>query len=253
MPSRQEICSYLSDLFAACKHQDHSNNGLQVEGQSDIRKIAFAVDACQLVFDLAVERQAQMLIVHHGISWGGGIKRITACHSRRLKTLLGAGLSLVAYHLPLDAHPEIGNNAVLAKLLGVNERQPFFAYDGEAIGFCGTLSHPATLEALAHILERDLLGNCLLLPATENPSITRLGIVSGGGADAIDECAQLGLDCLITGEVAHQHVHYARELGISVIAGGHYATETTGIKALQKRISEQFPVACEFIDCPTGL
>ena len=149
MITRQEICLYLADLFAGCRHRDDSNNGLQVEGQQEIRKIAFAVDACQAVFDQAVQREAQMLIVHHGISWGGGIKRITSCHSRQLKTLLSADLSLVAYHLPLDAHPEIGNNAVLANLLDLQDRKPFFEYDGEAIGFCGILPQPTNDTTLA--------------------------------------------------------------------------------------------------------
>jgi dinuclear metal center YbgI/SA1388 family protein len=253
MITRQEICLYLADLFASCRHRDDSNNGLQVEGQQEIRKIAFAVDACQAAFDQAVQREAQMLIVHHGISWGGGIKRITSCHSRRLKTLLSADLSLVAYHLPLDAHPEIGNNAVLANQLNLQERKPFFEYDGEPIGFCGALPQPTNDTTLAQILERELGGRCLILPAENNHRITRVGIVSGAGASAIEDCAKLELDCLVTGEVTHQYVHVARELGITVIAGGHYATETTGVKALEQRIASTFPVSCEFIDCPTGL
>lgn len=253
MTTRQEICCYLNRLFAGCRHQDHSNNGLQVEGLQEISKIVFAVDACQAVFDQAVQREAQMLMVHHGISWGGGIKRITACHSRRLKTLLCADISLIAYHLPLDAHPETGNNAILANLLELQERQPFFEYDGEPIGFCGKLPHAANAQKLAQTLEQELAGRCLILTAKENHCISRIGIVSGGGADAIEDCAKLGLDCLITGEITHQYVHVARELGITVIAGGHYATETTGIKALQQRIAKDFQVSCEFIDCPTGL
>lgn len=253
MITRQDLCMYLTDLFADCRHQDHSNNGLQVEGQQKIRKIAFAVDACQAVFDQAVQREAQMLIVHHGISWGGGIKRITTCHSRRLKTLFSADISLIAYHLPLDAHPEIGNNAVLANLLDLQGREPFFEYDGEPIGFCGILPRATNVTTLAQLLERELGGRCLILPGKNKHRLVRVGIVSGGGADAIEDCAKLELDCLITGEVTHQYVHLARELGITVIAGGHYATETTGIKALQQCIAEYFKVSCEFIDYPTGL
>ena len=253
MVTTQEICLYLQDLFVGSRHKDHSNNGLQVEGRQEIEKIVFAVDACQAVFEQALSRGAQMLIVHHGISWGGGIKRITTHHAQRLKTLLSNDISLLAYHLPLDAHPEIGNNAILADLFDLQERQPFFEYDGEPIGFQGRLPRTLAATELAQTLEQELSGQCLILPAEDNHRIKSAGIVSGGGADAIEDCARLGLDCLVTGEITHQYVHTARELGITVIAGGHYATETTGIKALQQRIDKDFQVACEFIDCPTGL
>jgi dinuclear metal center YbgI/SA1388 family protein len=253
MTTAQEVCLYLQELFAGSQHRDHSNNGLQVEGRQDIDKIVFAVDACQAVFEQTLCREAQMLIVHHGISWGGGIKRITTHHAQRLRTLLKHDISLLAYHLPLDAHPEIGNNAILADLLDVQERQTFFEYDGQPIGFQGRLPHTVAATELAQTLEQKLGGQCLILPAANNHRIQSVGIVSGGGADAIEDCARLGLDCLVTGEITHQYVHTARELEITVVAGGHYATETTGVKALQQRISKDFQVICEFIDCPTGL
>ena len=253
MPSRQEICDYVAELFSGCRFQDHSNNGLQVEGKDEVNRIAFAVDACQRVFTQAAAGKFDLLVVHHGMSWGGGIKMVSSYHAERLKTLLCHGISLLAYHLPLDAHPEFGNNAVLADLLGLEQREPFFPYDGDTIGFCGQLPAAQAPAELCARLEKELGGRCLTLPASGNPPIRRLGIVSGGGGSAIEYCQQQHLDCLLTGEIGHQHVHYAWELGITVIAAGHYATETTGIKALQKKIAAAFPVECEFLDCPTGL
>ncbi len=253
MPSRQEICAYVSGLFADCHFQDRSNNGLQVEGKAEVNSIAFAVDACQRVFAQAAAENFDMLMVHHGLSWGGGIKMVTSYNAERLKILLANGISLLAYHLPLDAHPQFGNNAILAELLGITDREPFSPYDGAPIGVCGNLSEAQPPENICALLEKNLGSDCLILPAPGNPPVTRLGIVSGGGADAIEDCRASAVDCLVTGEIAHQHVHYAWELGLTVIAGGHYATETTGIQALQKKIAAAFPIKCKFLDFPTGL
>ena len=252
MVKRQEICDFLDDVFSWLAPRDVSNNGMQVQGNEDVGKIAFAVDACQRVFELAAKRGADMLIVHHGISWGGGLKRITDYHQRRLKTLLDANISLLAYHLPLDAHEEIGNNAVLADMLALSKRKRFFVYDDTQIGYYGELPAPASLAEVAQTLKQQLKCECKLLPGKNGDMVKTLGIVSGAGPDALEECAQLGLDALLTGEIGHQHLHPAWEMGVSIIAAGHYATETTGIKALQKKLRKQFKVKCEFIDWPTG-
>lgn len=252
MVKREEIYSFLNDFFSSRTRQDVSNNGMQVEGNEYVSKIVFAVDACQRVFDIAAERGADMLIVHHGISWGGGMKRITDYHQRRLKTLLKANISLLAYHLPLDAHGEIGNNAILADMLALTDRQYFFMYDGEPIGFYGNLPKACAADTLAQTLKIKLNSECKVLPGKNGDLVRSLGIVSGSGADAFEECAELGLDALLTGEVGHKHVHPAWETGVTIIAAGHYASETTGIKALQEKTQKQFKVECEFIDCPTG-
>lgn len=253
MVNLSDISLFLADIFSECGHTDVSNNGLQVQGSSEVSKILFAVDACQASFDSAVSEGADLLIVHHGISWGGGLKRLSSYHAKRLKTLFNADISLMAFHLPLDAHPEIGNNAVLADMLKLQGRQEFFEYGGGPIAFYGSLETPCDAEEIAAILDAELPTECLILEADNWESLQKIAVVSGGGADALEECAELGLDCLVTGEVLHQHVHLARELGITVIEAGHYASETCGIKKLQEKIAKKFPVECKFVDIPTGL
>lgn len=252
MTSKKELTTYISGLFADQVCHDDSNNGLQVEGKDNIETVAFAVDACQRTFDLAVEAKTDFLFVHHGLSWGGGLPMINGIHARRLGTLLKNDISLMAYHLPLDAHPHLGNNAVLAAMLNLNHRTPFFKYHDLAIGIAGDLGEKTPLREIANVLDNRLDTRCQILPAAGTHSVERIGIVAGGGAGAIEAAAELGLECLVTGEIHHQHVCLAAELGISLVLGGHYATETTGVKALMSLIAVKFPVACRFLDNPTG-
>jgi len=254
MPTLTQVCQFLDDLFKPLACHDHSNNGLQVEGRSDVRTIAFAVDACLLSFQQAAQANADLLVVHHGLSWGHGFQRLTDRNARRFRQLFASGLSLYACHLPLDAHPQYGNNAVLADMLNLQDRKPFFNYDGLDIGFYGTLPKPLTAEDLAVFLNEKLHTNTTIVKAPGAPEtpVTRLGIVSGGGAEAVDDCAKLGLDVLLTGEIGHQDIHSAWENQVTVLAAGHYATETTGVSALKKLLAEKFSVETVFLDIPTG-
>ena len=252
---RNELVSFLDGQFAAIKTADASNNGLQVEGKDEVKAVAFAVDGCQKSFQDAVELGADFVFVHHGISWGGGMKRITGYNAGRVGVLLRNALSLYGMHLPLDAHPVFGNNAVLAGMLGIapEKREGFCYYEGLDIGFGGELPQEKSATELAAFLDQELNTQCRVLDFAERP-IRRVAIVSGGGAFAIDEAAAKGYDCLLTGEIGHQHYHYAREQRLSVIAAGHYATETTGPMAVMRLVREHFPeVRCFFIDNPTGL
>ncbi|MBR4372131.1 MAG: Nif3-like dinuclear metal center hexameric protein, partial [Victivallales bacterium] len=148
-----EIKRFLDETFAGLAPQDFSNNGLQLDaGMTDVRKMAFAVDACQKTFDMAVANGAQLLFVHHGFSWGGGIKYLNGYTGRRVATMMAGGVSLYACHLPLDMHPVHGNNAVLCRMLDLQDVKPFFAYHGENIGFCGRLPKPMELSEIASIL-----------------------------------------------------------------------------------------------------
>lgn len=256
MTTSSEITSFLMRQFADIKVSDFSNNGVQCEGAETVSKAGFAVDACVATFEEASRRGCRYLFCHHGISWGGGIARVTNYNYHRLKTLMDGEMTLFAMHLPLDAHPDLGNNAVLSEMLGIprGERQPFGVFQGSTIGFSGMLPKPLALQDVAGLLDDRLDTQCRIFDFRNAAPIRKVGIVSGGGAGCIDEAARNGIDCLITGEMPHQYYHYAREQGLDVIAGGHYATETTGPRAVMAAVQRQFPeLLCEFIDIPTGL
>lgn len=232
--------------------EDVSNNGLQVEGGEHVERIIFGVDACRGLFDAAVERDADCIFVHHGLSWGGGLKRLTGMTAGRVRPLFENGISLYASHLPLDMHPEVGHNAVLARALEVQGPEPFFDYHGVRIGFGGELAESLPARDLSGRLDQ-FLGSESLIVGDPTRQIGSVGIVSGGGADAVSECAQVGYDCLITGEMKHSEYHTARELDVCVIAAGHYRTETPGVRAVMQWCERRFEVECEFVDLPTGL
>ena len=251
---RAEVTAYLDKLLMPPGAvDDASNNGLQVEGRDMVNRVVFGVDASLALFEAAAAAAADLVVVHHGISWGGGLKRLTGIEAGRLRVLFAAELSLYACHLPLDGHPEVGNNAVIARLLGLPDAVPFAAYGGLEIGRSGRLPEPLFLSVFASRVEEALKAEAVQVLPFGPRTVSRVGIVSGGGADALGDCAALGLDCLLTGEVLHQHVHPAREMGISVIAAGHYRTETTGIRAVMERVEQDLGLECRFVDLPTGL
>ncbi len=246
------LVSYLDNLLRTPQGcDDSSHNGLQVEGRGEVKLALFAVDASLQLFETAAAEGADFVFVHHGISWGGSLRRLTGLHAPRLRTLFGNGISLYASHLPLDAHPEIGHNALIAEMLGMVSPEPFFDYHGLKIGVGGALPAEVPLEELVELVEEKLNTQATVF---ENGGglVASVGIVSGGGADAVEACADAGYDCLITGEAGHVHIHPARELGVAVIAAGHYATEVPGVEAVMARVSNEFKLECRFIDLPTG-
>jgi len=248
-----ELITFYNDIFRGLAPDDYSNNGLQLEASEDITDVAFAVDASLASIEEAAARGAQLLVVHHGISWGAGIKQFDGYIAQRFKTAFTKGVSLFGMHLPLDMHPTLGNNAVLADMFSLEDRQDFFLYHGATIGTAGTLPHPMTAEELA-TMASSLLNTTGKIALDQHRDIKRIGIVSGGGSDAIFDAAKLGVDALFTGEFLHQYYHPAKELGLSVIAGGHYATETTGIRALMFHTAKNFDtIQTTFIDLPTNL
>lgn len=253
MVTRDELVACYDALLAPpVPLRDASNNGLQVQGGDAVARVVFGVDACADLFDEAVAMEADMVVVHHGLSWGDGIPYITGPTAARIGTLLRRGVSLYASHLPLDGHPVVGNNAVIAGKLGVVDGVPFHEYGGFAIGVAGALAEPLSLADLVdHVGER-LEADCRAFPGGAEP-VRGIGIVSGGGASALADCPAARLECLVTGEITHQHVHEAREAGVSVITAGHYRTEVFGVQALMARTQATFPVECAFVDLPTGL
>lgn len=253
MVTRKALTTYLDGLLRLPPGgHDSSNNGLQVEGRAAVRRIVFGVDACLALFECAAKAGADFIVVHHGLSWGDNQRYLTGCRARRLEALFANGISLYASHLPLDAHPDIGHNAVIARRLGLSRVRPFFPYGSMDIGRCGDLPKPLPLHRLKQKVDEALNTETDVLRAG-SPVARRVGVVSGGGADAVEACVQQGCDCLVTGEYGHQHYHAVMELGVNVLAAGHYRSEMPGLEALMARLQARFKVPCEFIDLPTGL
>ena len=247
----RDLVTYLDGYLSIASIQDYPNalNGLQVDGPEDVARIAVAVDATAASIEAAIEAGAGLLIVHHGLFWDGN-RPVTGRRYRRLKALMDARVALYAAHLPLDAHPEVGNNAVLARELGIDARGRFAPFQGAELGVWGELK--ITREALCARLDEVLGGRVKLIPGGPE-RIERVGVVTGGGGGFVAEAAAAGLDALVTGEGSHHTYFDATEGGVNLYYGGHYATETWGVRALAGHLEERFGLPWTFIDQPTGL
>jgi dinuclear metal center YbgI/SA1388 family protein len=248
--ARDEIVAWLDEYLAIADWSDKALNGLQVEGRDEVAKVALAVDAAVATFELAARARADLVIVHHGLFWGVPAP-IVGPLKARIERLLEARISLYAVHLPLDAHAGVGNNAVLARLLELEDREPFGQYEGRAIGFRGRLVEPVEPAILAARVEA-LLGVAPDLLAFGDGPIERVAIVSGDASELIAEAASSGIDAFVTGETSHVAWHAAREHRLHVLFAGHYATETLGVRALGDRLAAEFGVDTVFLDIPTG-
>jgi dinuclear metal center YbgI/SA1388 family protein len=249
MAERKTIVAFLNEYLNIDTIEDVSCNGLQVEGVADVIRVGLAVDASMSVYHKAADLGCQFLLVHHGIIWGG-IKAITGPVYNHLKFLIEHGINLYAAHLPLDLHPEAGNNICLVRLLKLSDVEPFGAYKGIDIGFAGVLPKAATIEQVSGRLKDHLGGTVRCLPF--GPELnTKLGIVSGSGSDCIPEAISRGMDCVITGEPKHENHHTALEGAINVVYCGHYESEQLGVKEVGKILAEHFGVVIKFIDEPT--
>lgn len=249
--SLREIVSYCDRLLRTTEVQDYDGaaNGLQVENSGRITRIAAAVDASLATVRLAAEAKADLLLVHHGLFWGPS-HPWTGKRYELLRMLLEADLAVYSSHLPLDAHPQLGNNAQLCRALGLKKLRPFFLSHGQEIGFRAR----ARIERneLAAALQRATCAEPRVLPG--GPEICRrIGVVTGGAGADLKLAAAAGVDTFITGEGPHWTFALAEELGLNVIYGGHYATETFGVRALAAHLSQRFDVPWIFIDHPTGL
>jgi dinuclear metal center YbgI/SA1388 family protein len=226
---------------------DYCPNGLQVEGRPQVRRIVSGVTASQALLDAALEAEADVLLVHHGYFWKGENPCVTGMKQRRLKTLLLNDISLLAYHLPLDVHPEVGNNVQLAHRLGITIEGPLEPENPRTVGLVGSLSEPVSPRDFAQRV-REVLGREPLL--VEGPQmIRRIGWCTGGGQGYIDQAIAAGVDLYLTGEASEQTFHCARENGISFIAAGHHATERYGVQALGDYLARRFAIEHLFIDC----
>lgn len=226
---------------------DYAPNGLQVEGRAEVKKIITGVTASQALIDYAVEQLADGILVHHGYFWKSESPCIRGMKGKRIKTLLVNQINLYAYHLPLDVHPELGNNAQLAQLLGVENLQPL-EQSAVSIPVFGHLTQPCSATEFAQRIEQKL-GRKPLVCSDNAPELIRtIGICTGGGQGYIDLAAAKGLDAFITGEVSEQTIHSAREQGIHFFAAGHHATERYGIKALGDWLVQEYGFEVEFKD-----
>jgi len=249
--NRDKLVAFLDGYLNVSAYPDKSSNGLQVEGKKEIERVAFAVDTTLKTIERAIKGGRDMLIVHHGMIWGG-LNYITGVHYKRLKALIENGLNLYVAHLPLDAHPEVGNNVGLLKLLGLEPKGPFGEYRGMSIGFYGEFKEPQPIEKVAQIIAEKLDTTVKTYEFGKREILT-VGAVSGAGAFALEEAHRKGIDLLITGEFTHADYLTAVDLPQSVLVAGHYKTETLGVKALMELIRERFGLGVFFIDEPTGL
>lgn len=247
---RDDLVSYLDRYLRIAEIPDSSPNGLQVQGAAQVSRIAYAVDASAQTIRAAGKAGADFLVVHHGLWWGKHVP-ITGTMHARVAGLIRSDLSLYAAHLPLDCHPKVGNNVELARLLGLRVKEPFGEYLGTRVGVIAAAARPIRLTSLCAAVEKKLGARAQVL-ACGPPTVRRVAIVSGGGAMLAEEAARAGCDALLTGETSHAAVHPAREAGISIVFGGHYATETVGLKALQRHVATRFQVPGVFLPAPTG-
>lgn len=244
-----------ADLIAALDHylnsaaiHDYCPNGLQVEGRPRIRRIVSGVTASQALIDAAIEQQADAILVHHGYFWKGESPVVRGMKQRRLKSLLTHDINLIAYHLPLDIHPEVGNNVQLAHKLGLRINGPLEAGNPSSVGLIGELPQPQSSAALASHIEH-VLGRTPMVVDAGKP-IRTLGWCTGGAQNYIDHAIAAGVDAFITGEISEHSTHSALENGLSYFAAGHHATERYGVQALGDWIARTLGIEHQYVECP---
>ena len=247
----RDLQAYLDQYLRVSEVADSAEalNGLQLDHDAEVTRIAAAVDVCLATIDAAADMGAEFLLVHHGLFWAG-LQPLTGRHGQRVRRMVEAGIALYSVHIPLDLHPEVGNNAVLAANLGVTDCEWFGDYKGEKLGIAGSL--PISFDELVTKV-RDIVGGTPRTLAHGPDTVSRVGIISGGGGGMIAQAFDAGADTYITGEGKHESYFDAEELGLNVIYAGHYATETLGVKALAEKLSHQFGLRWEFLDHPTGM
>lgn len=241
---RAELQQYLDNLLEVGRFRDYCPNGLQVEGRDAIQRVVCGVTASQVLLDEAVARQADAVLVHHGYFWRGEDGRITGMRRKRLATLLKHDINLFAYHLPLDAHPELGNNAQLARLMGW---LPDGRFGEQEIGWTGRLERPQSLELLARQAAARLGREPLVLgdPAR---TVSRIAWCTGGAQGYFEQAIACGVDCFVSGEASEPTTHLARESGVAYLGIGHHASERYGVRALGAHLAERFGIEAVFVD-----
>ncbi len=242
--NRDELILYLDTLLEAGRCRDYCPNGLQVEGKPLIRRLIAGVSASQALIDAAIEQGADAILVHHGWFWRGEDGRVTGIRKQRLQSLLRHDINLIAYHLPLDGHPELGNNAQLARRFGWQVDRRFGEQD---LGWLGHPDQPCTVADVVQRVGDELRRPPLLLGAAERP-VRRVAWCSGAAQGLFEQAIALGADLYLTGEVSEPTTHLARESGVAYLAAGHHASERYGVQALAAHLGERFAIDGQFID-----
>ncbi|MBK1705455.1 Nif3-like dinuclear metal center hexameric protein [Halochromatium glycolicum] len=245
MITAAEIASHCDALLRCERFSDYCPNGLQVEGDRPVRRLVTGATACQRLIEAAVAAEADALLVHHGFFWKGEAAALTGVKGQRVRALNRAGISLLAYHLPLDAHPQLGNNRRLGAILELQGVQPC-AGDDDLL-WCGSLASPMPASAFAAQVGHSLGREPLHIAVIDRP-LQRLAWCTGAAQGAIERAAALGVDCYLSGEVSEQTVHLARELGLDYLAAGHHATERYGVQALGEHLAEAFGIEHRYIE-----
>ncbi len=243
----KEFLACLDEELQPGLFKDYCPNGLQVEGKPVVHKLVTGVTACQALIDKAVEMKADALLVHHGYFWRGEDAVITGMKKRRVETLLNNGISLIVYHLPLDAHPELGNNAELARLMDWNTEGGMEPGKARSIGSWGTVSQPMTVTDMEKHLEK-VLGRKPLTISGGDHAIERIAWCTGAAQSMIDKALDLGVDAFVSGEISESTVHFARENGIHYFSAGHHATERYGVQALGGWLEKKQAIEHQFVD-----
>ena len=241
---RDELARYLDELLETARYKDYCPNGLQVEGKTEIRRVVAGVTASQALIDAAIAREADAVLVHHGWFWKGEDGRVTGTRKTRLQSLLRHDISLFGYHLPLDGHPELGNNAQLARQFGWSVEGRFGEQD---IGWYGALDQPQALGELVGRIGVELQRQPLVI-GDASRMVRRIAWCSGGAQDYFELALPKAVDAYFTGEISEPQVHLARESGVAYVAAGHHATERFGIRALAAYLSSTLGLMCEFVD-----
>ena len=241
---RTELQRYLDDLLETARFRDYCPNGVQVEGRETIRRVVTGVTANQALLDAATEAHADAILVHHGYFWRGEDSRIIGVRKARLATLLQHDINLFAYHLPLDAHPEFGNNAQLARRLGWRPTGRFAEQD---IGYLGELPGSTTAGRLAQRIG-EALGRPAMLAGDGERSVARIAWCTGAAQGLFEQAIGAGAELYVSGEISEPTVHLARESGVPYIAAGHHATERYGVEALGAHLAQRFGLECLFVD-----
>jgi len=244
MATLKHFTSYINELLEVDKFKDYAPNGLQVEGKGKLKKIISGVSATQALIEAAIEKEADAIVVHHGWFWKGEDQCIVGMKHKRLKLLMQHDISMLGYHLPLDAHPELGNNAQLAKRLNIQVED---VMNDQGIGNFGRLQEYISLSQLGSKIETSLNRKPLLISAGDH-AIRRVAWCTGGAQSYINEAVEAGVDAYISGEISEQTVHIARESGVHYIAAGHHATERYGVEALGEFAAAKFGLLHEFVD-----
>jgi dinuclear metal center YbgI/SA1388 family protein len=247
--SRVNLIAACTDLLQPQRFKDYCPNGLQVEGTAHISRLALAVTANQAAIDAAIAWGAQALLVHHGLMWKGEDGTVIGHRKTRLATALKANLNIIAYHLPLDAHPTLGNNAQLGQLLGIDNMQPL---DGEGILVAGTLGKPCIASDFMGQVSAHL-GREALLVGDDTKPLRRIAWCTGGGGSYFEAAIAAGADAFLTGEASEQHVHIARECGVPLILAGHHATERYGVQAVGAALAQSLGVEVKYFEVDSPL